>query len=311
MAVLVTGGTGFIGSYVVLDLLAQGETPVLYDLQSPEAVPLLAPTRGLAWVRGDVRDRSSVAEAIAAHRPRAIIHLAGILQFGCRENPVLGTEVNILGLLNVLEGARTHGVKRVVAASSAAVYGPFSGEVRETDPISSTISLYGATKFYGEMLCQQYRDNYGLECACMRYYGVYGPGEVASPGMARVVKEIESTMTGKSVVIADAAAEDRFHFVYVADGAQATVLAALTLGAVSLTYNVAGGADSYTTFARMVETIRALCPTAGKVEFRGPGRARGSMDISRAKQELGYEPRYSLEDGLREVMKWHRDRTSA
>lgn len=163
MSVLVTGGTGFIGSYVVLDLLERGEVPILFDVRSPEDVPSLR-GRGLPWIQGDVRDRDAIGAVVGDPGVRAVIHLAAILQFGCRQDPVQGTEVNILGLLNVLEGARRRGVKRVVTASSAAVYGPF------------------------------------------------------------------------------------------------------------------------------------------------PGRGRGSMDISRARRELGYQPRYSLRDGLREVMKWQRRR---
>jgi UDP-glucose 4-epimerase len=301
MKFLVTGANGFIGSYVVRELTERGDEVIAFDLRPPSSDPKVLGER-LTWVQSDVRQLQNVENVVIAHRPEVIIHMAGLLQFGCMENPRLAVELNVLGLSNVLEAARKHGVRRVVTASSSAVYGPLKTDVRESASIPPNVSLYGATKFFGEILCRQYIQNYQLEAVNLRYYGVYGPGEVRSPGMAQLLMEIQRIVSGKDVRIPKIKGSDHTHLVFVTDAAHATVLAATVPGPLRLTYNIAGGPQDFVSFEKMVEMIRKIEPRSGRVIFEGQGEAIGlnPFDISLARKELGFEPRVTLAEGLRE-----------
>jgi UDP-glucose 4-epimerase len=308
MKILITGATGFIGSYIVRQLLDRGEEFAVFDIQ-PISKVIAGLGKKIPWHQGDVGNAEEIKAVVARFRPQAIINLAGLLMFGCQQDPRLAIEVNVYGLSNVLEAARAFGVRRVVTASSAAAYGGGRQEPRESALISPKITLYGATKFLGEVLCRQYKENYGLEVANLRYYGVYGPGEVRSPGMAKVIKEIESIAGGRDVVIPNLKPTDHTHLVFVDDAAQATVLAATVPGPVSLVYNVAGAPEDYVTFGEIVEMIQRLEPKSGKVVFKGEGkedRGLGCFDISLARKELGFEPKYRMETGLRENLRYFR-----
>jgi UDP-glucose 4-epimerase len=308
MKILVTGATGFIGSYIVQQLIERGDEIAVFDIQ-PISKVIAALGKKIPWHQGDVRNAEEVKKVVAQFRPQAIINMAGLLMFGCAQNPRLAVEVNVYGLSNVLEAAREFGVRRVVTASSAAAYGGGKQEPRESALISPNVTLYGATKFLGEVICRQYIENYRLEATNLRYYGVYGPGEVRSPGMAKVIKDIESIVTGKDVVVPNVSEKDHTHLVFVADAAQATVLAATVPGRVSLVYNVAGVPEDYVTFGEIVATIQRLEPKSGKVIFQGQeaeDRGLGCFDISLARRELGFEPKYTMATGLKENLRYFR-----
>lgn len=299
MTVLVTGGAGFLGSFVVDALVEAGQAPVILDLHE-------APRRGdragagLPVVRGGIEDLDFLLRTMTERDVERVIHLAGFLQFGCAQDPWRAVEVNVRGTLNVLEAARRTGATRIVFASSGAVYGPRTDAIREDSPILPGVSLYGATKFLGEVLLRHYRELHGISFVALRYWGIYGPGEVQSPGVAEVIKRIESTIGGRDVVVDEVGADERRHFLFVKDAARATVKALLAPGAANGVYNIAGGPDHYVTFGEFHRVIKRLCPGAGDVVFRGTGQDRGRVDIARAERELGYRPRFSLEEGIRE-----------
>ena len=300
MAILITGGTGFIGSFVARALSEMGEIPIILDIGEPEA-SLKGFTDRFHFIKGGIDDVDFLVRIMEVHGINYVVHLAAFLQFGCERDPWKAIEVNVRGTLNILEASRRVGVKKIVFASSGTVYGPQQvGLIDENCPILPNISLYGATKFLCEVLLERYYRVYGIPFIALRYWGVFGPGEVRSPGMAEVFKKIESTILGKDVIIEDVGAEERRHFTFVKDTAQATVKALFSEKNIHKVFNVAGGEENYVTFAEFHRTIKKLLPSAGEAIFKGKGQDRGMVDISLAQTELGYCPEYNLERGIQE-----------
>ena len=299
MAVLVTGGTGFIGSFVVRSLLEIGEMPVVLDI-GEIGDPLRDFIGKFVHVKGGVTDFDLLVRTIDSYRINRVIHLAAFLQFGCERDPQKAVEVNVQGTLKVLEASRSTKIKKIVFASSVAVYGAQTGLITEESPISPDLTLYGATKILGESLLERYHRIYSIPFIALRYGGVYGPGEVRSSGMAEVTKKIESTILGKDVIIEDVGAEDRRNFTFVKDAAQATVKALFTEKNIHKVFNITGGEDNYITSNEFHRIIKKLFPSAGEAIFKGKGPDQGKLDISLARTELGYCPEYSLERGIQE-----------
>jgi len=296
MRVLVTGGAGFLGSFVVRELKSSGVAAVVLDVHPPSG----GGAADVPVIQGGIEDLDFLRRTMEQHAVDRVIHLASFLQFGCAQNPSKAVEVNVQGTVNVLEACRRAAVKKVVFASSGAMYGPRTELIEEDSPILPGVSLYGATKFVGELLHRHYRDLYGIPFAALRYGGIYGPGIVHSPGIADVIKRIESTISGRDVLVDEVAAGDRRHFLYVKDAARATVTAVLADDTRHTVFNIAGGPDSYVTFGGLHAIIKSQHPSAGNAVFRGKGQDRGVIDITRARVELGFEPRFSLEEGIRE-----------
>lgn len=300
MSILVTGGAGLIGSYVLEELVQGGDQVVSLDINDPGEVPAKH-MKGIEWIKGEIECGNFLDSIFQKHRIERVVHLAGLLQFGCEQDPPKAVHVNILGTLNLLEAARKVGVKRFVFASSAAIYGASSGTLHESSPVSQDTSLYGRSKFFGELLGSRYEKLYGLPFVVVRYFLVFGPGKVGSPGVAEVIKKIESTISGKDVTISEAISPDKkIHFVFAKDVAHGTILALKKEGLKSRIFNIAGGEDCYITLEEFHQNLKRIFPSAGRVNFTGKGPSRGKADISLAREELGYEPQYSLEKGIQE-----------
>lgn len=301
MTTLVLGGNGLIGAYTVASLVAAGR-PVAVFSRTPPGF-LLRPLAGrFTWIKGDVTDAHGVADAVARSGAKRIAHLAALLQFGCDNDPRQATEVNVGGTVNVLEAARLFGVERVVFASSSAAYGIRSDRLLEDAPISADISLYGMTKLMGERLGTRYGEVHGLGFVALRYSAVFGPGEVKSPGMAKVLKDIESTIDGRDVTITDVAGELERSLCYVKDAAAATVLALDHPKPTHRLYNVGGPDGNYAPLRAFHEAIRRAAPGAGRVTFTGRGRQAGLVDTSRIRTDLGFAPRFDIAAGVGDLL---------
>lgn len=295
--VLVTGGAGFIGSFVVDQLRSAGHEAVIFDVRhSPHHAPGEVPT-----VIGDVLDFDSVREA--ARGCDAIAHLAAAADVGeVAKDPESAERLNARGTFNVLEAAREEGVERVIYASTIWVYSEADGHVDEDVPLHPPAHLYTATKLAGELYCRSYSELFGLDTTILRFGIPYGPR--ARPA-AVVPSFVGKALAGEALSIAGTGEQTR-RFVYVEDLAEG-VVRALAPVAANRTYNLVGSED--VSIRQIADTVRSL---VGDVEIEHtPGRAgdfSGGAEISgeRARRELGWHAETDFRDGVAKYIAWQR-----
>jgi len=309
MKILVTGGAGFIGSHVVEALLRRGDDVTVVDDFNDYYDPAIK-RRNLAavldhpsfrLVEGDIRDRALI-EGLLQETFEVVVHLAA--RAGVRpslKDPVLYETVNVIGLLNLLEGAVKFGKPRFVFASSSSVYG-LSPRLpwREDDPVDCPISPYAVTKRMGELLCYNYNHIHGLDTVALRFFTVYGPRQ--RPDMA-IAKFTRAILQGDPItVFGDGSAIRDFTYVGdIVDGVLAAVERRFGFEIVNL-----GGAQSIT----VLELIQAVSRTVGReaeLVFQDPfpGDVPATLaDSAKAQRLLGLSPRTSIEDGLQRYLEW-------
>jgi UDP-glucose 4-epimerase len=293
--VLVTGGSGFIGSHVVDRLIEAGHEPRIYDLRRSPWHP------GVPGLLGDLCDLDSLGVAMSGCS--AVIHLAASADVNeVVADPVEAERRNASGTLRVLEAARHAGVGRVVYASTIWAYSDTPARVHEESlPLHPPAHLYTATKLAGELYCHAYRELYGLESTILRFGIPYGPRARAA---AVVPTFTAKALAGEPLTIAGDGSQSR-RFVYVEDLADGVVLA-LAAQAANRTYNLVGAED--TTIREIAESVRA---ELGDVEIKaGPGRtadfAGAPVSGVRAAAELGWTATTPFAEGMRRYVEWHR-----
>ena len=308
--VLVTGGAGVIGSHVVDQLVkgGVGEVVVLDNFSRGRAENLAWATANgpVQVVEGDIRDRRLLGELMA--RTDLVFHQAAIRITRCAEEPRLALEVLVDGAFNVLEAAVAAGVGRVVAASSASVYGAAERFPTAEDhhPYGNR-TMYGAAKMFNEGLLRSFHDMYGLDYVALRYFNVYGPRMDTHGVYTEVlIRWMDRIAAGQPPVILGDGSQT-MDFVYVEDVARANLLAA---GApvTDEVLNVASGSET-----SLAELARLLLGAMGSdlEPEHGPERKVNSVprrlaDTDRAERLLGFRAGVRLEDGLRRLVDWWR-----
>ncbi len=302
---LVTGGAGFIGSHLVEALVGRGaRVRVLDDLSTGRREHLAG--LEVEWHVADVRDLSEVRRA--ARGVDYVFHLAAMISVAeTMADPLACYAVNVLGSLHVLESARLEGARRVVLASSAAVYGDVEGKADEARTAAPR-SPYGASKLAMEQAARLYAETYDLPSICLRFFNVYGPRQcVDSPYAAVIPQFIEGMLAGRPPAIHGDGHQTR-DFVYVKDVVRACLLAAERGDGRGEAINVASGrAVSILTLYR---TLQRLIPSVGAPSFgpARPGDIRHSCGSPRrARRALGYRPEVDLETGLRSTVQWFQE----
>lgn len=297
---LVTGGAGFIGSYLVNELIRLGQqVTVLDNLSSGKIRNLTNVQDKIRFIQGDICDYSDVLDA-CSEVDYVLHHAASISVAESLEKPQETAEINVQGTVNVLEAARHCQVKRVVFASSSAVYGTRPELPYTENTPTDCQSHYAWSKQAGTELCQLYTKIYGLETVSLRYFNVYGVGQnLHSAYPAVIAKFMQLVAEGKTLCIDWDGLQSR-DFVHVKDVVQANLLAA-TKAVPGEIYNVASG-RTYT----LLELIDVIEKVSGKKPERvfrpkRPGDVHNSSaDISKMRA-LGYVPQITLEEGLKEM----------
>ena len=300
--VLVTGGTGFLGSYVAEDLVGAGHDVVAYDLSTDDRIlSKLGVADDVTIRRGDISEATDVVRAVRETGATHVVHLAALLTNTARENPRSALDVNVVGTNNVFEAARTldDQVDRVAWASSAAVYAPphnYDTEYVDEDELVYPDTLYGASKGYNEHQARVYHDDYDLSLVGLRPTVAYGPYRETG-GSAFLANIVEKPALGEpfSVEYGDQVID----WQHARDIAQAFRKAAFApeadLG--QRVYNVRG---ELATIRKAVETVRDIVPDADlTVSDDGELPWTQTLDMAAAQRDLGYAVEYDLETGFR------------
>ena len=312
MTILVTGGAGFIGSHLVEACLARGKQVRVLDNLSTGCRQNLVGQR-VEFVEGDVADFSVVAKAVAGCE--LVFHQAAMVSVPRSvAQPDLNHATNVTGAFNVFEAARRAGVKRVVFAFSAAVYGDQPGVPQREDDLLDPMTPYGVAKLMNEQYATTYRRTFGMELIGLRYMNVFGPRQDPSSPYSGVLSLFcRAAMAGNICTIYGVERKTR-DFVCVSDVVQANLLAADTLlhdGEVTPVFNIGRGEKTdLLTIVKMLSELQGR-PLSVTHSPERPGDIRHSVaDISRAQARLGYQPTVSLREGLRKTLNWFGRRQS-
>ena len=313
--VLITGGAGLVGSHIA-DLLVKEEVAeiiVLDDFTRGQRQNLAqAQERGhLVIVEGDIRDRQLLADLMQG--VDIVFHQAAIRITQCAQEPRLAMEVLANGTFNVLEAAVNAGVKKVVAASSASIYGMAEAfPTTETHHPYNNRTIYGAAKTFNEGLLRSFYDMYGLDYVALRYFNVYGPRmDIYGVYTEVLIRWMERIAAGQSPLIFGDG-KQTMDFVYIEDIARANILAAKA-DVTDEVFNIASGVESSLndlaySLARVMGAD--LQPEYGAERKVNPVQRR-LADVSKARELLGFEAQISLEEGLRRLVKWWSDEKQA
>lgn len=297
MKVLVTGGSGFIGSHVVDKLREKGIEVRVFDMVMPTF------RKDIEFYQGSLLDFEAIRMAMSGIE--AVLHLAAIADVkDVYEDPHYAESINVRGTANVLEAARRSKLKRVVYGSTTWVYSEVSEQyVDEQTPLRAPAHLYTATKIASEHYCLSYNKLYGLPVTILRYGIPYGPR--ARDG-AVVPIFVGKALRGEPLTIAGDGGQFR-KFVYVEDLAEGNVLALRSVAAGKV-YNLDG--NERVTIKQIAETIQRIIGNV-KIEYipARPGDFSGKEVSSQlAKAELGWEPKIGFEEGVRRYIEWYKER---
>ena len=307
---LITGGAGCVGSAIADQLVKHGVRELIifdnFTRGRPSNLTRAMERGRVRIVNGDIRDREAVAAAMRG--VEVVFHQAALRVTQCAEDPRRAFEVMVDGTFNVVEAARHSGVRKLIAASSAAVYG--AAEIFPTPEHHHSYNnrtLYGAAKAFNEGLLRSFHEMHGLEYIALRYFNVYGPRmdidgrhtEVMVRWMERIAQGLPPLILGDGGQTMD--------FVYVSDIARANLIAA-TSNVTDEIFNVASGIE--TSLNELAIMLADAMGSDVKPQYR-PERAVNSVkrrlgDTHKARELLGFAAEVSLRNGLEELVSWWR-----
>ena len=318
---LITGGAGFIGSHTCEAMLKTGYRVICvdnfnnyYDPQykrdNIRDVDQTAEALGGRFevFEGDIRDSDFLNRVFAQAKPDIVIHLAACA--GVRpsiEDPVLYTEVNVNGTVNILECLKKFDINRYIFASSSSVYGhnekvPFS----EFDSVDTPISPYAATKKAGELLCYAYHHLYGINTACLRFFTVYGPRQ--RPDLA-IYKFTKLILEGRPLPFYGDGSTKR-DYTYIDDIVGGILKACSWIDSSEKRYGIFNLGESHTiSLTDMIHTIECKLDQTARLDRQPnqPGDVSITYaDILHSKKVLGYDPKTSFGDGVSEFIDWYK-----
>jgi len=289
MRILVTGGSGFIGTHTVRLLLSEGHFVRILDLNRPSFAH-----ENLEYLQGDVLSKSDCMKA--TDDMDWVLHLAAYSRSG--PSTAMWQEcltTNIIGTINILDASHQFGVKRFVYAGSSTYYGNLTGMQRIGDP-PDFLNFYGISKYTGEEIANQFSRYFQLPTINLRYFNVYGPGQPIDGAYGLVMGIFAKAYQDKVMVEVHGTGEQRRDFVHVSDVATAN-LAALQTHLTTKTYNVGSGSNTSINELAMYFNLKTT-----HVNSRIGDAAETLADITTTRLELGWMPKISLKTGIADLI---------
>ena len=310
--VLVIGGAGFIGGFVVRELLKKPvKEVIIYDNfargKMSNIEDCLTDKRCYVYpTGGDVREIDILNDAMK--EVDYVLHLAAMWLLHCKDYPRTAFDVNIAGTFNVLEACVKNNVKKLIYSSSASVYGDAVEVPMTEDHPFNNKNFYGSTKIAGEAMCTAYNDRYGLKVIGLRYMNVYGPGQDQHAVYSGVVPIMLNKIAAGEAPTINGDGSQAYDFIYVEDIARANI-AALESNVNLGYYNV--GTEVQTSIKQLCDTILELKKSKLKVTYV-PYSADDARQLvqnrigskKKAEQEIGFSHKYSLREGLQKLIDW-------
>ena len=314
--VLIIGASGFIGGFLVKEILKEPvKEVILYDNFTRGKIDniddsLKDPRCHIFPYGGDIREVDVLDKAMEG--VDYVFHLAAMWLLHCKDFPRTAFEVNIAGTFNVLEACVKHKVKKLIYSSSASVYGDAIQVPMTEDHPFNNKNFYGATKIAGEAMCTAYNDRYGLEIIGLRYMNVYGPGQDQHAAYSGVVPIVLNKIDRNEPPTVNGDGSQAYDFIYVEDVARSNIDAIksdIKLG----NYNV--GTEVQTTIRELCNTMLKLKNSDLKINYI-PYSADDARQLvqnrigsrQRAEKELRFKYQYSLEDGLKALINWRKQK---
>lgn len=303
---LVTGGLGYIGSYAVRDLVERGWRVRILDNRyrsDPRTAQELAEIPGVDVIEGDVRYAHMVESAVRG--AEAVVHLAAVCMNKSIADPTESLDVNLMGTQNILDAAARAGVRRIVYASSASVYGdPKSLPMRESDALAP-ITPYCIAKLAGEQMLSFYAQRSGMSWLALRFFNVYGPGQPVDAYYTSVVLTFLNRIARGEAPVIDGRGEQSMDFVHVEDVASAIGMA-LDSRATGEALNV--GTGTQTSIAQLADILLRAMGSDEQPVFR-PREVlvtQREASIERIAEVLGWYPKVDVQTGIGSLIDWHK-----
>ena len=308
-AILVTGGAGFIGSYLIEELLKYKPSKIFIidNLMrgSFENMKEFIDNPAVEFIEGDIRNESLLETTIS--NVDYIFHMAALRINACAADPSHGFETMIKALFNIAEYSRKYNIKKIIYSSSASVYGLAQNfPTPETDNPYNNQTFYGAAKLFGEQLFRSYKFMFDLDFLALRYFNVYGPRMDTDGKYTEVMIKWLDCIRDKTSPKIDGDGSTSMDFVYVKDVAEANV-AALLSDVTDENFNIGTGRE--TSLKELLSLLIKINSSNLKPVFLENNTVnpvgRRLADISKAKSLLNYSPKTKLEDGLKELSRWY------
>lgn len=303
---LVTGGAGFIGSHLVDALIKQGaQVTVIDNLTTGKKTNLQDAGPDIDFHEGDIRDRTLLQKVMDG--VDVVFHQAAVVSVPLSvEQPLASAEVNETGTLEVLEAARQAGCRRVVLASSSAVYGDDPELPKRESMPFRPLSPYAVQKMTGEYYAGLYNRLYGLETACLRYFNVFGPRQDPSSPYSGVISIfLDRAAAGRAPMVYGDGEQTR-DFIYVQDVVSANLRAATEDGAAGKAFNI--GTGNTITVNRLWQRVAELAGIVVAPEYQEARHGdilHSVAAIDAARRDLGFVPEIRFEDGLARTYAWY------
>lgn len=308
LKILVTGGEGFIGSWIVEKLSQMGhrvttiDSNETYDVIDKKSLDKIYQWRQRNWKKVNKRFGNVLMplNRVWLQKQDIVIHLASYPRAKIvNDHPEMGVENIVVGTTGMLQDCVEHGVKRFVYVSSSMIYGNFADGTKEDHSVNP-INIYGEAKLAGERLTQQFGRAHGLEYVIARPSGVYGAGDIPDRVLS---KFFEAAMNNRDINVHDA--NNRVDFTYVEDTADGIIRCALEKKAANKIFNITAG--SATSLGEAAKKIIQLTGSRSQIKDTGKNKLypnRGTLDVTQARQLLVYRPQHSFDQGIAKYYEW-------